>query len=153
MTKEEKIITTKEELIKEAVRRMKMLGLSDKVINDFENDNIIRISHSFSDGSVTLGDVGKKIVKNYIKPIEKRFKAKVYHVIEGESYYGHWLVLLYVSEDKDEWEWDEIPFDYDLYKKGDKGVCIYGYNITHPELSEGGNIVVRAVNGGLYRVF
>lgn len=137
----------------EAIRRMKMLGLSDTVINDFENDDIIRISHSFSDGSATLGYIDNKIIKNYIKPIEKRFKAKVYHVIEGESYYGHWLALLYVSEDKDEWEWDEIPFDYDRYKKGDKGVCIYAYNITYPELSEGGNIVVRAVKGGLYRVF
>lgn len=137
----------------EAVRRMKMLGLSDEVIDDFENNNIIRRSRNFSDGSVISGDVGKKILKNYIKPIEKRFKAKVYHVIEGESYYGHWLALLIVSEDKDEWEWDETPFDYDRYKKGDKGVWIYAYNITHPELSEGGTTVLRAVKGGLYRVF
>lgn len=152
MNKENKIIT-KEELVKEAVRRMKMLGLSDTVIDDFENNNIVRVSHSFSDGSTILGFAGNKIIKNFIKPIEKRFKAKVYHVIQGESYYGCWLALLFVSEDKDEWEWDEIPFDYDLYKKGDKGVCIYGYNLTHPELSECGNIVVRAVKGGLYRVF
>lgn len=69
----------------------------------------------------------------YIKPVEKRFKAKVYHVIEGESYYGHWLALLFVSEDK--------------------GVWIYAYNITYPELSEGGTTVLRAVKGGLYRVF
>ena len=145
-------MTTKEQKL-EAVRRMKMLGSSDTVINDLENHNIVRDSHSFSDGSVILGEVDKKIIKNYIKPAEKRFKAKVYHVIEGESYYGHWLVLLYVSEDKDDWEWDEIPFDYDLYKKGDKGVMIYGYNITHPELSEIGTTVLRAVKGGLYRVF
>ena len=152
MNKENKIIT-EEELVKEAVRRMKMLGLSDTVINDFENNNIVRVSHSFSDGSVILGDIDNKIIKNFIKPAEKRFEFKVYHVIAGESYYGQWLVLLYVSEDKDDWEWDEIPFDYDLYKKGDKGVMIYGYNITHPELSEIGTTVLRAVNGGLYRVF
>ena len=148
---------TKEEINKEAVKRMKMLGLSDTVINDFVNNDTIRVSHNFSDGAVISSPlnkkVDKKIFKNYITPLEKRFKAKVYHVIDGEAYYGCWLVLLFVSEDKDEWLSDETPFDYDLYKKGDKGVLIYVYNITHPELSECGTTVLRAVKGGLYRVF
>ena len=152
MNKENKIITEKE-LVEEAVKRMKTLGLSDTVINDFENNNIVTVSHNFGDGSLITSPVDKKIIKNFINPTEKRFKAKVYHVIDGESYYGHWLVLLFVSKDKDEWEWDETPFDYDRYKKGDKGVWIYVYNITHPELSEGGTTVLRAVKGGLYRVF
>lgn len=151
MNKTNKI--TEEELVQEAVKRMKTLGLSDKIIDDFENNNIVSVSSNYRDGLGMTYTAGKKIIRNFIKPAEKTFKFKVYHVITGSSYYGEWLALLFVSKQKDEWPIDEQPFDYNLYREGDKGVLIYGYNLDHPECSEMGTTVVRAAKYGLYRVF
>ena len=149
----------KEELVKEAVRRMKMLGLGDKVIDGFAKDHIISCSSQTGFSSypvvvdIVLTDVPNNTLTKYINNFEKEYNCMVYHVIEGICNFGAYLALLFVSEDKDGWEWgDEIPFDYTHYGKGDKAVSSFVYNFTYPDCSEFGDIIVRAVNSGLRRV-
>ena len=126
---------------KEAIRRMKMLGLNDKIIEKFEKDNIITCSYQQSD------------FEPYVKEFQDSHPSDlVYHVIESPTSFGRILNILFVSKYREDW-------DYELQMENMKGTnlkvyypMVYARNITDDMLSDLGTIGVLNINGNLVRI-
>lgn len=126
---------------KEAIRRMKMLGLNDKIIEKFEKDNIITCSYQQTD------------FEPYVKEFQDSHPSDlVYHVIESPTSFGRILNILFVSKYREDW-------DYELQMENMKGTnlkvyypMVYARNITDDMLSDLGTIGVLNINGNLVRI-
>ena len=126
---------------KEAIRRMKMLGLNDKIIEKFEKDNIITCSYQQTD------------FEPYVKEFQDSHPSDlVYHVIESPTSFGRILNILFVSKYREDW-------DYELQMENMKGTnlkvyypMVYARNITDDMLSDLGTIVFLFFYGNLVRI-
>lgn len=126
---------------KEAIRRMKMLGLNDKIIEKFEKDNIITCSYQQTD------------FEPYVKEFQDSHPSDlVYHVIESSTGFGRILNILFVSKYREDW-------DFELRMVNIKGTnlkayypMVYARNITDDMLSDLGTIGVLNINGNLLRI-
>ena len=126
---------------KEAIRRMKMLGLNDKIIEKFEKDNIITCSYQQTD------------FEPYVKEFQDSHPSDlVYHVIESPTSFGRILNILFVSKYREDW-------DFELQMENMKGTnlkvyypMVYARNITDDMLSDLGTIGVLNINGNLVRI-
>lgn len=81
--------------------------------------------------------------KNYEKAV-KDFETKhpdyiVYHAIESITAHGKLLSLLYVSNDKEDWESERL--------ESDNNIMSYVVNIDNPDLSEFGYIAIDGFMG------
>lgn len=126
---------------KEAIRRMKMLGLNDKIIEKFEKDNIITCSYQQTN------------FEPYVKEFQDNHPSDlVYHVIESPTSFGRILNILFVSKYREDW-------DFELQMENMKGTnlkvyypMVYARNITDDMLSDMGTIGVLNINGNLVRI-
>ena len=126
---------------KEAIRRMKMLGLNDKIIEKFEKDNIITCSYQQTD------------FEPYVKEFQDSHPSDlVYHVIESPTSFGRILNILFVSKYREDWH-------FELQMENMKGTnltvyypMVYARNITDDMLSDLGTIGVLNINGNLVRI-
>ena len=137
---------------KEAINRMKKLGLMKDVIKAFEKggENSLYYSERINKlmPAVLYWVDNKDDYVKRIKEFENKYKALVYHAILTHTEYGDLLDLLYVSNDEEEWEQDNEDIT-------DGYVFIYSMNIVSPEWndnSEFGTIAVKPRMGGLERV-
>lgn len=90
-----------EEIKKECIERLRILGLDSKIINDFEKEEKVYIS-------VIDGDILEATQYDYvcklIKKFEENWNVKIYHVISIERKMRDTVHVLYVSKDKSKWK-------------------------------------------------
>ena len=142
---------TKRDMKKEATLRMKMLGLDEQIICDFQK----RTSEIYISENKNCGEVssvykitkGSDIVFEDIKKLEKENGWLVYHVIRA----GNWLdslnVLLCVTPHPE--EWDMIK---DWLKRTNRIMDCYVYPQNDPNFYEVGEVEVKTQNGGLVKL-
>ena len=128
---------TIEEKKKEAIKRMKMINLFPKVIEEFEEENVVNLSEG-KGILFWLDDEQKRIVSQ----IEREHNILVYHAIHNYTEFGELLTLFYVSDDKNEWSLDRFDLQYGY-------ACTYVKNLSVDWCSEFGTICFKPMNGGL----
>ncbi len=123
----------------EAIKRMKMLKLHENAIKEFKESNVINKSEN---GGMLywLEDKEKAIVKEF----ETKHNMLVYHIIHNYTDFGELYALLYVSNDEEEWGYDQE----DIMTGS---VIAYVKNVTDEWCSEFGSIGVKPRFGGLVR--
>jgi hypothetical protein len=124
--------------VEEAVKRMKMLHILPRAIQEFKSGVINRSEEM---GLLYwLDDEEKEMVKKF----EEEWEGVVYHVIKTLSNIGLMYSLLYVSKYAKQWEMDQ----------GDiQGGFVFAYvvNKDMPDCSEFGTIGIRPSFGGVIR--
>ena len=130
---------TIEEKKQEAIERMKSLKLYPNIIKEFEKENIVNMSEN-GGFLYWLTDEQKEIVSEF----EQEYDALVYHVIHNFTEIGEMLTFLYVSDEKEEWEYDREDL-----KAG--CACAYVKNLSDDYLSEFGGVCIEPRIGGLVR--
>ena len=129
---------TLDEKREEALRRLNMLSLHRNVVNDFKK-GVLNLTEP-NGGLFWLDEEQKKIIRDF----EEKTNSVVYHVIHNYTEVGEMLSLLYVSDDKEEWELDEE----DLHN----GIAFcYVKNLDDDICSEYGTIGIKPMYGGLIR--
>lgn len=136
----------------EAVERMKLLGLPEKIINDFQEKSAIYISESVKFGEIN--EVYKidddNTLLDDIKDFEKDYDGSlVYHVIRNYNDY-HELIFdsfLFVFPNPSEWDYAKRVF-----KNKKILMDVYVLNREIPAFSECGEILVEAKDGGLVKM-
>lgn len=123
----------------EAIKRMKKLDIYTQVIKEFEKDNVLNKSES---GGILfwLDENEQKMVKEF----EEKYNATVYHLIHNYTEYGELYSFLFVSQYKDDW-------DYDNEDLNNNRSLVYVKNIDEDAFSEFGTIGIRSQFGGLIR--
>lgn len=123
----------------EAIKRMKKLDIYTQAIKEFEKDNVLNKSES---GGILfwLDENEKKMVKEF----EEKYNATVYHLIHNYTEYGELYSFLFVSQYKDDW-------DYDNEDLNNNRSLVYVKNIDEDAFSEFGTIGIRSQFGGLIR--
>lgn len=133
---------------KEALKRMKNLGLMKDVIDAFKNDNVIhyseRINKQFP--AVLYWVTNEPRYVDAIKKFEEKYDALVYHcILTHTADWGDLFDMLYVSKHKEEWDMDNEGIK-------DGYVFVNSVNISEGMFSELSSIKVRPVMGGLERI-
>ena len=130
-----------EEKKAEAVKRMKAIGIFPETIKQFEKQGLVSISEPpvgaffWTDEQETAD----------VKAFEEEYNCLVYCIIRSYTAFGKLDSYLYVSDNKEEWEWDW----YDLK---DNLAVAYVKNHDVPEFSEFGTIgFEKTIAAGLKR--
>lgn len=116
---------------KEAVKRMKALGIFGPTIKQFEKENLL--SQSEPPMGACYWVEGEQLAR--VREFEKENNALVYHIIHNWTNIGELENYLYVSDYEEEWEMDNEDI-----KNGT--VLAYVYNKSMPDCSEFGTIGV-----------
>lgn len=132
--------TTKTEIKNEATNRIRTLtekcNLNPNVLKYFNEG---KVYYSYLTASGFMGSIDTiSYDKNYEKAV-KDFEAKhpncqVYHAIESITAHGKLLSLLYVSDDKEEWQSERF--------ESNNSIMSYVFNLDNPDLSEFGYIAI-----------
>lgn len=134
-------MATREEMITEAISRMKTLHLHPNVIHDFKYGTI----------NVSVDNTGILMWANedeqqIIKDCEEKFGCVVYHVITCDTNFGRMFNMLFVSQYDEEWGIDREDLA--------EGMAIADVrNLSDDLLSDVGSIGIKNVIGGLVRTF
>lgn len=131
---------TRDEMKKEAVKRMKALGIYGPAIKQFEKSNIVMVSEP--NGGLYWADDDER---EMIKQFEEKYGGLVYIVVRQYFEFGRCDSLLYVSKHKEEWDMDNEDIN-------DRIPMSYTVNHDWPDGSEFGSIAVSPLVGGLVRV-
>lgn len=135
-------IASREEMIQEAVVRMKMLGIYAPTIEQFEKDGQISQSE-YPLGAYFWID---ERTKAKIAEIEQEYGGLVYSVVRSHTDIGLLDSCLWVSKCKDEWESDREDIVSNF-------VFAYVINWNDDACSEFGSIGVKLAGaGGLIRI-
>ena len=141
----------KSDMKKEAVERMKLLGLDEKIISDFqEKTSGIYLSENENFGelsSVYKITKGSDIIFEDIQKVESENGWLVYHVIRLGNWFDCMNALLCVTPYPE--EWDMIK---DWLKKTKRVMDCYVYPQNNPDFYEVGEVEVKTQNGGLVRL-
>ena len=134
------MLTTKVEIKEEAINRINTLiekcKLNPNVLKYFNEG---KVYYSYLTASGFMGSIDTiSYDKDYEKAV-KDFETKhqdyiVYHAIESITSKGKFLSLLYVSDDKEEWESERL--------ESNNSIMSYVLNIDNSELSEFGYIAI-----------
>ena len=132
---------SEEEMIEEAIKRMKILKLHKNAIKEFEQERKLNKS-DFNMGILFwLDNEEEKMVKE----LEKKYNFMVYHIIHSYSNLGETYEILFIENNKEEW--------FDEREDLKKGFAMARVEVINsPENSEFGYIGVEARNGGVVRV-
>lgn len=127
----------RQQLKKEAIKRMEALGIIKDTIKQFEQADLV--SYSLKGGNYWTDNTFKKIITDF----EERYDYLVYFSILSYTNIGRMFTLFYVSP-QEEWSrnWDELNEGLQM---------AYVYNLDTPEYSEFGLIGFKPVFGGLVR--
>ena len=123
----------------EALNRMRMLDIYSPAIKEFEKENIINKSEH--GGILYWLDENEQ---NIVKEFEEKYNAVVYHIIHNYTEFGELYSLLYVSEHKEEWDYDNDDLKHNI-------ALVYVKNIDEDSFSEFGSIGIKSQFGGLVR--
>lgn len=127
----------------EAIARMKLLGIYQPIVRQFEKENVVSESAPPFGACYWLNEEQRKQVKEF----EAKYNALVYHVIHSFTTIGEIESYLYVSDYPEEWEYDRADI-----KEGQQ--LAYVFNRDMPDCSEFGSIgIERTAAAGLHRVW
>lgn len=123
---------------KEAIKRMKALGIIDDTIQQFEQADLV--SYSLRGGNYWLDNSFKQLVAEF----EEKHDYLVYYAILSYTAIGKMLSLFYVSNREEEWsgDWKELNEGFQMS---------YVFNLDIPEYSEFGLIGFKPIFGSLIR--
>lgn len=130
---------TREEMRAEAIKRLEFFKMPSKCINEFKKGNVW-----FSEGFGSYEMTNEPKLKEFIKEFENKHNFVVYHAIHNMFEFGECWSLLYVSNDKDDWKYDND----DLLNGY---VMSYVWNVDDDFCSEFGTIGVKGVYGAIHR--
>ena len=142
---------TSVEIKNEAINRIKTLiekcNLNPKVLNYFKEG---KKYYSYLTAGGFLGSIDTISYDKAYEQALKKFEMEhpnylVYHVIETITVSGKFLSLLYVSNEKEDWESERL--------QSDNTIMSYVLNLDNPKLSEFGYITIGAFgrSGALVR--
>lgn len=123
----------------EALQRMKKLDIYFQAIKEFEKENIINKSEH---GGILYWLDEKE--QEFVKEFEEKYNAVVYHIIHNYTEFGELYSLLFVSQHKEEWDWDNEDIKNNI-------AMVYVKNIDEDAFSEFGSIGIKSQFGGLVR--
>lgn len=132
----------REIMIKEAIRRMKKLGIHQPAIEQFQEDGTVTRSETKFGFHYWVEEPELE----WIRTFEAEHNVLVYYVIRTEYVeVGTHDTYLYVENEREEWSMfdDNLPY-----------MAIFGYvnNVTYPDYSEFGTIGIKVgPAGGLVR--
>lgn len=134
---------------KEAIRRMKKLGLMDDVISLFSKEDRLYYSERQNKQypAVLYWLDNDPEYEQMVKDFEEVTGYLVYHVILTRTGFGKILDFLFVSTYEDDWEYEIERCQDGFY------VTSQANNLTDESLSDMGSIVVRPAIGGLERIY
>lgn len=127
----------------EAIKRMKLMGIFDQTIKQFEDEDKVSVSEPPLGACFWIDGETLERVENF----EKMHNALVYHVIKTYSNLGVTEEYFFVSDYPDEWDLDkeDIKFQKQM---------VYVYNVDIPDCSEIGTIGFRRTAAhGLERIW
>jgi hypothetical protein len=123
----------------EAVKRMRRLRISDDAIDMFESED--KLSLSFY---VLQKEVPTEILSE-IRAWEKEYGNIVYHVVYSRLYGYEIYNALSVSKYIEDWDYETTMID--------KGrTMAYTINVSKPDFSESGTIILENHRGTLQRI-
>ncbi|MBE6120923.1 MAG: hypothetical protein E7189_10925 [Erysipelotrichaceae bacterium] len=129
----------------EAIIRMKHLNLLDKVIKDFNENQIVyyseRQNHLLQ--AVLYSVSGNQELEQKIQKFEESYDSLVYHVQLLHTEFGDMYSFLYVSKYQDEWKLDGNDLQ--------KNQC-YSF-VWNGDIEEFGLIGFQKVKGGVVRIW
>lgn len=123
----------------EALNRMRMLDIYSPAIKEFEKENVINKSEH--GGMLYWLDENEQ---EFVKEFEEKYNAVVYHIIHNYTEFGELYSLLFVSQHKEEWDWDNEDIKNNI-------AMVYVKNIDEDAFSEFGSIGIKSQFGGLVR--
>lgn len=126
----------------EAIQRMRALDLYKPCIEAFNKRDEVQLSE-MTGGLYEFSD--NEALTKKVREFENEHNALIYHVIHTFTQFGELYSFLYVSDHKDEW-------DYDNEDIKDNYTLAYVWNTSDDWCSEFGTIVVQQKFGGLVRV-
>lgn len=127
------------QMLKEAIFRMKIHKLHPNTIEDIKN-GIVNVS--YANGILYwANDTEKSIISEF----EKKYNVLVYHAIYSETEFGRLFSMLYISEYTEEWMYERENFEYGM-------VCARVVNLDDALCTETGIIGVQPRFGGLIRI-
>ena len=132
---------TREQMVAEAVKRMKVLKMLDQPIKEFKEEGLLNLSEN-GGYLYWLDDEQKKMVADF----EEENGGVVYHVIHSFTNIGELYAFLYVSTYEEEWEMD-------MEDLADGSALAYVINMNMPDCSELGSIGVKPRIGGVVRTW
>lgn len=124
---------------KEALIRMKMLGLHENAIAEFKKGETVNVSEN--NGFLYWLEDEKE--KKWVKDWQDRTGNLVYHIIRTDDKF---LDILYVSKYEEEWEIEKNQIEENM-------IFSYCRNLKIQEFSEYGIIGVIRAFGGLVRIY
>jgi hypothetical protein len=130
---------------REAMRRLKLLKVHKKVINDYKKGQI-NISERFNKDDAVLLYHPTEEEQYIIGKLEDKYAIHIYHIQKTDTNFGMLYTCLYVALDNEN-EW-EIEAQY--LSNGHS--LAYVYNDDNPHLSQFGSVVVKPMNGGIIRI-
>ncbi len=142
---------TKQLQKQEAIKRLKILqdkfGLMETVTKEFEKKDTLYYSEYFNRNmqGILYWVSNKKSLSKIVKEFEEKHKALVYHAILVPTVFGNTFNLLYVTEEKKEWQEDKEQLKEGL-------PLVYVVNLDDPVCSEFGGIQIGSANGGITRL-
>ncbi len=133
---------TENEMKQEAVRRLRLLKLSETVVRSFESDGLVSLSQEVM-GEIFLQSSDSGLEELIVK-FQREYQCLVYHAILNDiPGMGEKWSLLFVSPAASDWEGER--------KQMSKNRLVYAYMISDMETGIGG-IVVEPAGGGLRRI-
>ena len=132
---------TREEMVKEALDRMKLLRLHQNAVREFRDEGKLNLSGVYG-ALYWLNDEQKKLVRDW----EEKTGNLVYHVIHNRMEFGEMLNLLYISRNPEEWTKDRTDIQ-------NEEALVYVINLDDDICSEYGYIGIRPMFGGVIRVW
>ena len=102
------IETTREEMKKEALRRMKWMEIYEEVINAFEEDDIVTVSYKAGEPqhNVLFLEGADGFMRELVRNVEEEYGVLVYHIIWNDTCFGEIWTLLFVSPTSSDWEYE-----------------------------------------------
>jgi len=97
---------TRDEFTKECIKRLKILKVNDKIIEDFEKNNILYVSE-INENVSRLNDKQQELVTQY----ESTYNVKIFHLVHLKTTNKDLLYCLYVSSKKHEWKLEQRDLD------------------------------------------
>lgn len=143
-----KTVEIKDEAIQRIQTLIKKCNLNPNVLKYFKAG---KVYYSYLTAGGFMGSIDAISYKKYYEQAVKEFEMKhpnylVYHAIESITAQGKFLSLLYVSDDKEEWETERI--------ESNNSMMSYVVNVDNLCLSEFGYIVIDRFmeSGALVRI-
>ena len=130
----------------EALKRLELLNINKDVINAFKEKSKVCFSTKMYEVNSINIPMLVELFSNQIKEFEMKHHALVYHGELSKFEFDTYLTLLFVSNNKHQWEQDRIDLS------NNKAFC-FVINESRLDCSEFGYCGFEKIDGTIKRVF